>query len=408
MSDNYTLFKQVSKRIKEEKAKLVSGTSPDFQKLVNDIIHGSSVTDNGLEKKYKEALKKDVPSAFFKKYEKDIKKVIKPELLPLFYYEIDNVRSYQYDNSMYRRNFRSNDYRTYIKAIHGILVEFIIFSIINVDINDYLLETASDELTAYKNYGYGVEQFPFVIAAMIDKGDQKIRQTIEDIVLNSGGRVSTEIIRGVFVSKDPKMYELMEKLLLAARLQEGLRQAVCECMDFGTREAFDYMFKVIIDNDLQRFSSVQRAIEVTTGLVAPDEKGGDRITKKQCALIHKYLTEPSERDNAFASDDHMEIYLALWAIGTERIEDSFAKAEDLIYNGGREQRITAAFFLANFCYDSNVFMRIFGKKKDEPEIIALTMCRFVSSRTAAIMQVLKEEGASYREYVNHRVFANPT
>lgn len=406
MSD-YKLFSQVSNRIKEEKTKLLSTTSKDFQNLVNVIIHGSSVTDSGLEKKYKEALKKDIPSAFFRKYEKDLKKAIKPDLIPLFYYEIDNVRLYQYDNSIYRRNFRSNDYRTYIKAIHGILVEFIVFSILNVDMNDYLLENTSEEINAYKNYCYGVEQFPFIIAALIDNGDQKIRATIEDIVLNNGGRVSTEIIRGIFVSKDPKMYELMEKLLLAARLQEGLRQAVCECMDFGTREAFDYMFKVILDNDLQRFSSVQRAIEVTTGLVAPDEKGGDRITKKQCALIHKYLTEPSERDNAFASDDHMEIYLALWAIGTERVEDAFAKAEDLIYNGGREQRVTAAFFLANFCYDSNVFMRIFSRKKDEPEIIALTMSRFMGSRSSAMMSVLKEEGGTYREYVSHRVFANP-
>ena len=407
MSDYYTLYRQVSNRIKEEKTKRLSATSRDFQNLANVIIHSGSVTSDGLEKKYKQALKTGYPSAFFMKYEKDLKKVIKPDLIPLFYYEIDNIRAYQYDDSMFRRNFRSNDYRTYIKAIHGILIEFIIFSILNVDINDYLLEKASDELTAYKNYIYGVEQFPFIIAALIDNGDQKIRATIEDIVLNNGGRVSTEIIRGVFLCNDPKMYELMEKLLLAARLQEGLRQAVCECMDFGTRKAFDYIFKVILDNDLMRFSSVQRAIEVTTGLVAPDEKGGDRITKKQSTLIHKYLTEPSERDNAFSSDDHMEVYLALWALGTERIEDAFAKAEDLIYNGGREQRITSAFFLSNFCFDSDVFMRIFAKKKDEPEIIALTMSKFVAGRSSAMMRVLKDDSGSYREYVNHRVFANP-
>ena len=110
------------------------------------------------------------------------------------------------------------------------------------------MEKASDELTAYKNYIYGVEQFPFIIAALIDNGDQKIRATIEDIVLNNGGRVSTEIIRGVFLCNDPKMYELMEKLLLAARLQEGLRQAVCECFDrmgrlgcFVDREHFAHM-----------------------------------------------------------------------------------------------------------------------------------------------------------------------
>ena len=408
MSDNYKLFSQVSKRIKEESAKRVSGTCTDLQHLVNDILHGSSTTPDGLEKKYKQALKNDFPSAFFKQYDKDLKKLIKPDLLPMFYYEIDRVRAYQYDNSMFRRNFRSQDYCTYIKLIHSILIEFITFSIINADINDYLLENVSDELTAYKNYSYGSEEFPFVIAALIDNGDKKIRQTLEDIVMNSGGTVSLEIIRGIFLCNDPKMYELMEKLLLAARLQEGLRQAVCESMDFGTREAFDYMFKVILDNDLLRFSSVQRAVEVTTGLVSYEEKGGDRITKKQSQLIHTYLTDASARDKAFASDDHMEIYLALWSIGTENVEDAFAKAEDLVFNGGREQRLTAAFFLLNFCYDSKVFMRILAKKQDEPEILALAMGRFMTSRSSAMMSALKKEGGAYREFVTHRVFANPT
>ena len=43
MSDYYTLYRQVSNRIKEEKTKRLSATSRDFQNLANVIIHNGSV-----------------------------------------------------------------------------------------------------------------------------------------------------------------------------------------------------------------------------------------------------------------------------------------------------------------------------------------------------------------------------
>ena len=76
--------------------------------------------------------------------------------------------------------------------------------------------------------------FPYVIGAMIDSGDERIIETLTDIVMNSAGSVNYGMIRGIYLRQNEKMYVLMEKLLLAARLQEGLRQSICENMDFGT------------------------------------------------------------------------------------------------------------------------------------------------------------------------------
>jgi len=62
------------------------------------------------------------------------------------------------------------------------------------------------------------------------------------------------------------LLELTGKLLLAAKLQEGVRQEICENMDRGLQENFEYMFKIIYDNNLIRFSSVKRALGTWTGL----------------------------------------------------------------------------------------------------------------------------------------------
>lgn len=45
------------------------------------------------------------------------------------------------------------------------------------------------------------------------------------------------------MSENTELYEAVGKLLLAARLQEGLRQSICENMDYGTAQAFMTLFR---------------------------------------------------------------------------------------------------------------------------------------------------------------------
>ena len=57
------------------------------------------------------------------------------------------------------------------------------------------------------------------------------------------------MILGIFCSDHKQLHKLVCDLLLAARLQEGLRQAVCETMDEGTKDAFLAVYEVIEAND---------------------------------------------------------------------------------------------------------------------------------------------------------------
>jgi hypothetical protein len=69
-------------------------------------------------------------------------------------------------------------------------------------------------------------------------------------------------------SENTELIDLVGKMLVAARLQEGLRQAICERCDGGTMTAFRSNLGVIKDNDLIRFSSVKRAVGTWCGLIA--------------------------------------------------------------------------------------------------------------------------------------------
>ena len=150
MSDSYNLYKEANNRINKDIDVKFAKTCPDFRRIYNEILGVSSVTANGLEKRYKEALKKGKPSDFFKNYESDLYVMIRPDLVPVFYYEIDRVREYQYDDGYYRRSFRSSDYCTYIKLINKILKQFVYFSSMKVDINDYVSNNLPEDLKVYK------------------------------------------------------------------------------------------------------------------------------------------------------------------------------------------------------------------------------------------------------------------
>ena len=88
------------------------------------------------------------------------------------------------------------------------------------------------------------------------------------------------IMQAIFISNNKELLELTGKLLLAAKLQEGVRQEICENMDRGLQENFEYMFKIIYDNNLIRFSSVKRALATWTGLTRDESDDISKFGKK--------------------------------------------------------------------------------------------------------------------------------
>ena len=131
-----------------------------------------------------------------------------------------------------------------------------------------------------------------MIAAAIDRGDEAVTAAVKDILLsdNNTAVITVDLIRGIIKSSSASLHRLLSDFLLAARLQEGVRQAICENADCGTVEAFQTIFAAVCENNLIRFASVKRAVAVWTGIC--DVENADRISDKMLVLMGDALNDP--------------------------------------------------------------------------------------------------------------------
>lgn len=168
------------------------------------------------------------------------------------------------------------------------------------------------------------------LAAMIMSGNRECIDWLSEAMTSETNfkKMTYEHFRAIARSGNHELLELEGKLLMAARLQEGLRQAIVETMDCGLPESFIHIFNVIRDNNLQRFASVKRGVAVTTGLGEQDAP--DRITDKFINLIHSYINSRDEARKGIESDNAMDVFLGLWATGFVEVLDTVPLIEKLI------------------------------------------------------------------------------
>lgn len=168
------------------------------------------------------------------------------------------------------------------------------------------------------------------LAAMIMSGNRECIDWLSEAMTSETNfkKMTYEHFRAIARSGNHELLELEGKLLMAARLQEGLRQAIVETMDCGLPESFIHIFNVIRDNNLQRFASVKRGVAVTTGLGEQDAP--DRITDKFINLIHSYINSRDEARKGIESDNAMDVLLGLWATGFVEVLDTVPLIEKII------------------------------------------------------------------------------
>ncbi len=268
-----------------------------------------------------------------------------------FLYIVDSCTAFIYQSYWYRRAFRSCDYSLYLNKICDIVKSFKDMNCIDADYADFLENNLPEEQTAYrKTYMYSSN--PYLLTYEIDKGNERVINYVKN-ALESGNdtAVNYTMLSGIFMSKHTGLHELVCKLLLAARLQEGLRQAICENCDIGRIEPFLMVLHTIQDNNLIRFSSVKRAIGCSTGLLTEESKDLERISAKSLDCILRCLEDKSYIDECLKSEDSMKLYLALWAVACHEFRNCEKKIIEFIGHGTAHQAMTAGVFIQNFSSD---------------------------------------------------------
>lgn len=229
-----------------------------------------------------------------------------------FYYALDQMNQFQMTAGWQRRSVRSESYAPFAEASIGLFRAYTRLTFYKVPLSELLTGNAEPEIYDHAR----TEWFAYagILAAQIDLGNEKTIQAVKDILLGEGNTsmISYELIRGIVMCRNRELYEVLGRFLLAARLQEGARQAVCETMDAGRPEAFLHLFSVIEENDLIRYSSVRRAVSTWIGIF--NEKSVDRISEKLLRLMGSCLRDEEFRKEQLASEDSVAISCALWAI----------------------------------------------------------------------------------------------
>ena len=375
-----SLEKNIEKFI-EDIRKASKNLDKENQKFIEDIFLKEK---NGLRYGYsiylKDAIKQELSSKKDVKLNDIFPKNIYPAMellvgkkfLKIFLEISKNATKYSFSRGYSRRMVRSSSYYNYIDFLFDLFTDLVDLNFLNLNI----LTIVKGE---YDNDGiYGLHN-PYLIAYEIDNGNKELIDLIKGALGSQKSKIDLNysIMQAIFISNNKELLELTGKLLLAAKLQEGVRQEICENMDRGLQENFEYMFKIIYDNNLIRFSSVKRALGTWTGLTRDENADISKFGKKELEIINKLIANPKYEDELLKSDDNVEVYLALWNKSARDIKEAVEAMEKLLKFSKYHIKLLISYFLdviQDIKYQREIAKKVIKEYGDTKEIIEILAC----------------------------------
>jgi hypothetical protein len=330
-------------------------------------------------------LRADAPKSMGEVYDKSLRRLFEEihggEIADWMGKVTERLHLYVHSPSTYRRSFRTRNAEPYFDRLLQILDTAFFFSWERFDLIKFLtmppkIQNGGKDGEEPVLAGWILGDF---LAVRIDEGDRAVIDAVKDIILgdNNTMLLSDGIINGIVKSENAELHKLLGDLLLAAKLQEGLRQSILENADNGRVEAFIYLMKIVLDNGLIRYSSALRAIDVWMGLGESFED--KRTVEKLLRLGYDYLSGAGLKE-ALESRDAIEIYTALWAVSVREMQD-VVPLIGIFMKGEKYQKLTALYFLGQLENASLQFM-VVSRLLDETDldILSLVMLNYPAGR----------------------------
>lgn len=262
----------------------------------------------------------------------------------IFRHITEHATEYPYSVGYARRPYRTNDILLHIEPIFTKLISLFFLNAYQFDIHAYLTER---DYPLNKDYRVQKEAITDHIAYAWDHDHTQVKTALHDIIYgdNQTALLDRLMIKGMLMSHQPEAHTMISELLIAARLQEGLRQSIVEQMDEGVLEATLTLLDTIIQHDLIRYSSVVRALGTWTGIQL--EAMNTRISKQLITQAYEALTDASLRQEWLSSENANHIYMSLWATAVHEEQDVYDRIQHLMDTGIRYQKIVALYVLSN-------------------------------------------------------------
>jgi hypothetical protein len=278
-------------------------------------------------------------------------------------------KSLPYQSGYYRRSFRVSESNLYVVNALSALRNL-------CDAGSKGFADCSFVEQARLTTHYSYYSLSYLFSVVLDEGNSELRQVLADIIDGEDevGAVSRDIIKGLLLTNNKSDWQLVERLLLAAQRQEGLRQSILECLDETSVGALRYFIGVILEHDLMRFSSVIRAIDVWFGYgwEAPKKATIKRVLEFAVNFIDETenLTLPIWEKSmpvgilqALKSKDHLETYTALWALGLKDVKLANNSAISLVLDNAlsKDKKLLSLYFMSETNL-SNPDLAVYMKK----------------------------------------------
>ena len=270
-------------------------------------------------------------------------------------YMLDQYAEYQYSRALFRPTVRTKDPAAHTLDAFGLMQAYKVLGTYGVTPFEYLAERTAggasldEEFLDFKRNDtftrdLHMVQFDDILVARIDNGDSKVIEAVKEAILSDTNTVlvTVPLIRGIVKSRNTELHDLLARFLVAARLQEGVRQAVCENADCGRAEAFLTILGAIEENDLIRFSGVKRAIATWTGICSVDAM--DRVSDKLLAGVSEAVRDRARALEMTQTDDSVQIVTGLWALGFYEAQDAVGRMLQIAESGTKNQRLTISYY----------------------------------------------------------------
>ncbi len=315
---------------------------------------------------------------------------------------MDKLNQFPFPRGWARRSVRTKSYEPQVPQMFQILTSYEKLFYCGERLEDVMLGHLSGEKLEYIRREWNFTNgFHYLYGAEIDGGNQAVIHGLKSLILseNNTAYLDREMILGILQSDHEELRELICKLLLAARLQEGLRQAICESMDEGTPEAFLMLLQVIEEHDLIRYSSVLRSVSTWIGIFG--ESSPERINKKLLQQMGQCLRDPKLCQSLLETNDSISISVALWALGFREAQDAIDAMKRLIDFGTKNQRLTASYYNRSL-YDEKLRVQVAKKvileQGEDLELVAAYLPAYTEPLNNHIRELIFEKKEVYYSY----------
>ncbi len=263
----------------------------------------------------------------------------------------------QFSSSMWRRSYRTRDVGYHAANLIRCVCNWIYWT---------AYEKSVKEMMYYQHEW--VRGYEMYLALELRRGDEEIISLVREAMSGDNEEIllSRKMILAVVISGNEELVDLLLKLLLAARLQEGLRQQILESADAGSTQTLIKILRLCIDADMFRYSSAIRALDTWTALGYTDEKAS--TVKKYAVLAWECLVDENARARYLKSDNALEIYFAVWAAGCYRVEDTDSMVAELLASDQTYKKALGWYFVTHTdvaAYQMSMARRYLGERDEE-------------------------------------------